>query len=74
MGKFSILEQLAMALIVSVLQVVIKNPASVAKEASILHQVAQLATQADAQVSTGSSWSYSAPPAGEPAPPPAKHS
>jgi hypothetical protein len=62
MGKFTILEQLAVSLIVSTLQMVIKNPASVKEEGSVLHQIATLATQADAQVNEGTAWTFTAAP------------
>jgi competence protein ComGC len=63
MGKFTILEQLVVSLVMSMLQLVIKNPASVKQESSVIHQIAELATQADNQVNLGSSWSFTPAPA-----------
>lgn len=50
------IEEMAVYLVMALLKVIIKSPASVAKEKTIISDIAQLATQADTAVS-GTVWS-----------------
>jgi hypothetical protein len=58
---WSTLESMFVLMAITVLKSVIKNPKSVAKEASTVLAIAQAATEADMAVS-GSVWTYAAPP------------
>ena len=49
------IEEMAVYLVMALLKVIIKNPSSVAKEKTIVSDIAQLATEADTAVS-GTVW------------------
>jgi len=61
-GTWNAIEEMAVYLVMALLKVIIKNPASVTKEKSVVSQIAQLATEADAAVS-GTVWSSTPAPA-----------
>jgi hypothetical protein len=50
------IEEMAIYLVCALLKVVIKNPAAVSKEKSVVAQIAQLSTEADTAVN-GTVWS-----------------
>lgn len=57
------IEEMAVMLVMALLKVIIKSPASVTKEKAVVAQIAQLATEADTAVN-GTTWSNTpAPPA-----------
>jgi hypothetical protein len=57
------IEEMAIYLVCALLKVVIKNPAAVSKEKSVISTIAQLATEADTAVN-GTAWTTApAPPA-----------
>ena len=53
---------IAIQLVITVLKVVIHNPAVSSEEAAVIAEIAQVATQAD-MISNGSVWTYTPPPA-----------
>jgi len=55
MGTWNAIEEMAVYLVMVLLKVIIKNPASVTKEKTVISQIAQLATEADTAVS-GTTW------------------
>ena len=59
-SSWSLIEQFAVQMALTLLKLVIKSPAANKTEGAVISQIAQLATQADTAVN-GSGWSYTAP-------------
>jgi len=60
--NWSVVEQMGLYLVITLLKGVIKSPSATKEEGSIIAQVAQLSTQADTAVN-GTGWSSSPAPA-----------
>jgi hypothetical protein len=54
-SAWSFIESFAVQLVLTILKLVVKSPASVKTEASVIKQLAQLATEADTAVN-GTAW------------------